>query len=167
MSLMRSMFLALSRSRWLREIAVDFPPARLMSRRFVAGETLEQAVSSVETLNQAGLLASIDYLGENVTSETEARDAVHETLDLLAAIERMGLACQPLEPVLSGSTDPETRAAALGRAFKEAYSEREKLSIAYTEGGHAREGAIILLGETAVDVARKAIAIAETYTTAP
>jgi predicted fused transcriptional regulator/phosphomethylpyrimidine kinase len=58
-------------------------------------------------------------------------------------------------------------AAGLGRTFKEAYSEQEKLSVAYTEGGHAREGAIILLGETAVDVARKAIAIAEAYTAAP
>jgi len=87
--------------------------------------------------------------------------------DLLAMIERTGLACQSLEPVLSGSTDPEARAAALGRAFKEAYSEQEKLSVAYTKGGHAREGAIILLGETAVDVARKAIAIAEAYTAGP
>ncbi len=38
--------------------------------------------------------------------------------------------------------------------------------MAYTEGGHAREGAIILLGETAVAVARKAVEIAEAYTTA-
>ncbi len=83
--------------------------------------------------------------------------------DLLAVIERMGLACQPLEPIFSGTSDPEARAAALSRVFKEAYSEREKLSVAYTEGGHSREGAIILLGETAVDVARKAIAIAEAY----
>jgi predicted fused transcriptional regulator/phosphomethylpyrimidine kinase len=87
--------------------------------------------------------------------------------DLLAVIERMGLTCQPLEPILSGTSDPEARAAALGRAFEEAYSERERMSVAYTEGGHAREGAIILLGETAVDLARKAIAIAETYTAAP
>lgn len=87
--------------------------------------------------------------------------------DLLAVIERMGLVCQSLEPVLSGSTDPEARSAGLGRAFKEAYSEQEKLSVAYTEGGHAREGAIILLGETAVHVAGKAIAIAEAYSAAP
>jgi len=85
--------------------------------------------------------------------------------DLVAVIERMGLAARSLEPVLSGAADFEARVAGLCRTFKEAYSEDDKLSIAYTEGGQTREGAIILLGETAVDVARKAIAIAEAYTT--
>jgi len=86
--------------------------------------------------------------------------------DLVAVIEKMGLQAKSLEPVLSGATDPEARVAGLRQTFKEVYSEDEKLSIAYTEGGHAREGAIILLGETAVDVARRAIAIAEAYRTA-
>lgn len=83
--------------------------------------------------------------------------------ELVAVIEQMGLDAKSLEPVLSGARDPEARMAGLRRSFKEVYSEDEKLSIAYTEGGHAREGAIILVGETAVDVARKAIAIAEAY----
>jgi predicted fused transcriptional regulator/phosphomethylpyrimidine kinase len=86
---------------------------------------------------------------------------------LVAMIEGMGLACRPLEPVLSASSDPEARAAALARTFREAYSEAERMSVSYTEGGHAREGAIILLGETAVEVARKAIAIAEAWITSP
>ena len=86
--------------------------------------------------------------------------------ELVAVIERMGLETKSLEPVLSGAADPEARMAGMCRTFKEVYSDEEKLSIAYTEGGHAREGAIILLGETAVDVARKAIAIAEAYATA-
>jgi predicted fused transcriptional regulator/phosphomethylpyrimidine kinase len=83
--------------------------------------------------------------------------------ELVALIEEMGLKTKSLEPVLSGATDPEARMAGLGRTFEEVYSEDEKLAIAYTEGGHAREGAIILVGETAVDVARRAIAIAEAY----
>jgi predicted fused transcriptional regulator/phosphomethylpyrimidine kinase len=86
--------------------------------------------------------------------------------DLVAVIEQMGLQAKSLEPVLSGAADPEARIAGMCQTFREVYSEEEKLSIAYTEGGHAREGAIILLGETAVDVARKAIVIAEAYTTA-
>jgi predicted fused transcriptional regulator/phosphomethylpyrimidine kinase len=86
--------------------------------------------------------------------------------DLVAVIERIGLRAKSLEPVLSGAADPEARVAAMCQTFRDVYSEEEKLSIAYTEGGHAREGAIILLGETAVDVARRAIAIAEAYTTA-
>jgi proline dehydrogenase len=87
MPLMRDFFLALSRSEALRRIAVGFPPARAMSRRFVAGETLEDAVAAVQALAGQGLRATLDHLGENVTSETEARDAALEALDLLAAIE--------------------------------------------------------------------------------
>jgi proline dehydrogenase len=87
MPLMRDFFLALSRSERLRRIAVGFGPARAMARRFVAGEKLEEAIAAVQTLNQEGLLATLDHLGENVTGETEARDATRELLDLLDAIE--------------------------------------------------------------------------------
>jgi predicted fused transcriptional regulator/phosphomethylpyrimidine kinase len=86
--------------------------------------------------------------------------------DLLAVIEEVGLTAKSLEPLLAGDPAPEARATGLRRAFKEAYSEDEKLSVAYTEGGQGREGAIILLGETAVEVTRKAIAIAEAYANA-
>jgi predicted fused transcriptional regulator/phosphomethylpyrimidine kinase len=86
--------------------------------------------------------------------------------ELVAVIEQMGLEPQSLEPVLSGAADPDARAVAMCRTFAEVYSAEQRLSVAYTEGAHSREGAIILLGETAVEVARKAIAIAEAYATA-
>ena len=41
--MLRRLFLALSRSQGLREFVVRFPIARRISRRFVAGETLEEA----------------------------------------------------------------------------------------------------------------------------
>jgi proline dehydrogenase len=91
MSLMRSFFLALSRSDTLREMMVRFGPARAMARRFVAGERLEEAIAAVQALNDEGLLATLDHLGENVTSETEARDATTAVLDLLAAVESSGV----------------------------------------------------------------------------
>jgi proline dehydrogenase len=62
-----------------------------MARRFVAGERLEEAIMAAQGLNEQGLLATLDHLGENVTSETEARDAAHEILDLLAAIDASGV----------------------------------------------------------------------------
>lgn len=86
MSLMRTVFLTLSRSESLRRMLIGFGPARAMSRRFVAGETLEDAVAAVGALNQQGLLATVDHLGENVTTETEAHDSTNEILDLVAAI---------------------------------------------------------------------------------
>jgi proline dehydrogenase len=91
MSLMRDFFLALSRSEWMRRAAVGLPIVRTMVRRFVAGETLEDAIAAVNGLATQGLLATLDHLGENVTSETEARDATGEILDLVAAIEEHDL----------------------------------------------------------------------------
>jgi proline dehydrogenase len=58
-----------------------------MARRFVAGERLEEAIEAVKVLNRQDLLATLDHLGENTTSETDARDAAIEILDLLDAIE--------------------------------------------------------------------------------
>lgn len=87
MPLVRNALLALARSQRLRDITVRFGPARRMARRFVAGETLDEAITAVRELNHQGLWATLDHLGENVTSETEARDATLEILDLLEAIE--------------------------------------------------------------------------------
>lgn len=91
MSLVRPFFLALSGSEWLRHTAISLGPVRRMSRRFTAGETLDEAVAAVKELNRQGLLATLDHLGENVTSETEARDATTDVLDLLEAIEASGI----------------------------------------------------------------------------
>jgi proline dehydrogenase len=91
MPLMRDFFLALSRSQGLREMTVRLGPARKMARRFVAGEMLDEATAAVQNLNGQGLLATLDHLGENITSETEARDATNEILDLLEAIEASGV----------------------------------------------------------------------------
>jgi proline dehydrogenase len=88
---MRRLFLSLSESERLRQVAVGFGPARAMARRFVAGEELSEAADAVRELNRQGLLATVDHLGENVTSETEARDAASEVLDLIQAIDANSL----------------------------------------------------------------------------
>src|SRR5579872_703875 len=45
-----------------------------LARRFVAGESLDDAMAAVTKLNAAGLSASLDYLGEDIYSEREAVD---------------------------------------------------------------------------------------------
>lgn len=58
--------------------------ARRFAARFVAGETVDSGVAASKDLNAAGLGASLDLLGESVTSAAEARaarDAYLETLD--------------------------------------------------------------------------------------
>jgi proline dehydrogenase len=62
--------------------------ARAFARRFVAGETLDDAVAAVRALNAKGITASLDELGESVTNEREAtatRDQYLAILDRIAA----------------------------------------------------------------------------------
>ena len=49
--------------------------AKRFARRFVAGETLEDALRAIQGLNAKGISASLDLLGESVTNEREARAA--------------------------------------------------------------------------------------------
>ncbi len=62
--------------------------ARGMANRFVAGETLESAVAAVRRLNQRGITASLDLLGESVSNEAEARAAGREYTVMLDRIAR-------------------------------------------------------------------------------
>ena len=60
--------------------------AKRFARRFVAGETLEDALRAIRGLNANGISASIDLLGESVTNEREARTAGAAYLDMLDRI---------------------------------------------------------------------------------
>jgi proline dehydrogenase len=62
--------------------------ARKMASRFVAGETIDQAVAAARELAQRDITASLDLLGESVTVESEAvaaRDQYLQMLDRMAA----------------------------------------------------------------------------------
>lgn len=65
--------------------------AKRFAERFVAGESLEQALDAVGRLNARGIAASLDLLGESVHSEAEARAAGREYLHLLDRIHERGL----------------------------------------------------------------------------
>jgi proline dehydrogenase len=62
-----------------------------LARRFVAGETLNDAMKAVITLNRDKLKSSLDVLGEHVHSEEEASAARDEYLRLLDEIRRIGV----------------------------------------------------------------------------
>lgn len=67
------------------------PLVRFFARRYVAGETLADAVATVTRLSAGGCCATIDVLGESVTSRELARAAVGEYLSVLDAIQENGL----------------------------------------------------------------------------
>lgn len=65
--------------------------AALLTRRFIAGKTLENVLAVVRRLHQQGFLASLDHLGENVSSEGEAAEARAAYESALQALASLGL----------------------------------------------------------------------------
>ena len=65
--------------------------AKRMAGRFVAGETIDEALPAVRSLNARGITASLDLLGESVHREDEARATADEYLRLLDKIQEQRL----------------------------------------------------------------------------
>lgn len=65
--------------------------AKALARRFVAGETLDEALAAVRVLNQRGISASLDELGESVTKEAEARQTRDHYLRILDRVAELKL----------------------------------------------------------------------------
>jgi proline dehydrogenase len=65
--------------------------AKHFARRFVAGETADEALAAVKALNAKGITASLDLLGESTTNEAEARQAGRDYLSLLDKIRERNL----------------------------------------------------------------------------
>jgi proline dehydrogenase len=85
---MRTLLLKLSESKRLARWVTSNSFSRKMSRRFVAGETLDEAVTAARALNQSEMRVSLDYLGENVASEADARRACEAYLGMYDRIAR-------------------------------------------------------------------------------
>jgi proline dehydrogenase len=82
---------------------VPKPIVRRVASRYVAGETLEDAVRVIRTLNQEGAMATVDVLGEEVSEREKALAATDENLRAFAAIEREKLdANVSIKPTLLG-----------------------------------------------------------------
>lgn len=90
MSVLRSVILAISNRAAMRRL-VTGGVGRRVALRFVAGEDLEDALKVVKQLNERGMTASIDYLGENVTDATAAQAATRVYLTAIDRIEAAGL----------------------------------------------------------------------------
>jgi proline dehydrogenase len=85
----RPAILSASRSHGLRRMAERMPITRDVVHRFVPGETVDDALSSVAVLRDSNRLVSIDYLGEDVTDADAACVTVRAYLELLEALGRL------------------------------------------------------------------------------
>jgi proline dehydrogenase len=89
--LTRSALIYLSRHEGLKDFAAHFTPFKKLTTRFVAGETIDEAVAAIKELNAEGCSASFDHLNESVGNPAEAEAEVKEYLHILERIDETGI----------------------------------------------------------------------------
>src|SRR6195256_267937 len=89
--LTRSALIYLSQQEGLKEFAARFRLFKKLTTRFVAGETIEEAIAAIRELNAKGCSASFDHLNESVANAGEAEAEVKEYLQILNRIDQTGI----------------------------------------------------------------------------
>ena len=89
--MLRALLIHLSENRPMRAMAERSIVGLRMSRRFVAGTTVEEALAAAQAVNRLGMGVSLDNLGENVTNAEEARQSAQVYQRLLHEIEERKL----------------------------------------------------------------------------
>lgn len=91
MGLLRAGLLKASESRWLADHLPNYPFARRAVKRFMPGESVEDALSECAALQQRKLSSVITRLGENVKQLDQAAEVTAHYVDVLNTIKRRGL----------------------------------------------------------------------------
>ncbi|MBI1256814.1 MAG: proline dehydrogenase [Chloroflexi bacterium] len=89
--MLRRFLLYLSAAGWSRGIVTQMGLARRVARRFIAGETIDEAIAAVKALNAQGLLVTLDYLGESVHQAEDTLNVVRTYHAILDRIQAGGL----------------------------------------------------------------------------
>ena len=89
----RTFFTSLGASTFLKNFASRYGMRgpRSFARRFIAGETIEEAIATARTIESAGLLQTLDLLGESVTAMPEADAATRAYLDVIERVVGAGI----------------------------------------------------------------------------
>jgi proline dehydrogenase len=93
-SALRAGLLTASRHDSVRRVVERAPISRRVVKRFVAGDSVEDAVRVTRDLVAAGLQVSLDHLGEDTTEASHARATTSAYLTLLDHLETAGLAAR-------------------------------------------------------------------------
>ena len=89
----KTFFHLLAQSGTLQRLAsrVGMRQPTSFARRFIAGETIADAIAAARAVEARGLLITLDHLGENITTLAEAEAATREYLAIIAAIVEAGI----------------------------------------------------------------------------
>ena len=89
--MLRKALLAAAASERIRELVTVTPATRSVVDRYVAGESIEEAVTVARTLRSAGLLVTLDYLGEETGDAQRAAATAAQYVHLLGKLAAEGL----------------------------------------------------------------------------
>jgi proline dehydrogenase len=108
--MLRSVLLYLSEQKRLQNYILESKLARKRSRRFVAGEALDEAIEVTRDLNSKGMEVTLDHLGEAVEREDQADQATEDYIRILERIDkengvRASISIKPTQ--LGLAIDPE------------------------------------------------------------
>jgi len=90
MSLARSLLLAASQNRWLRDHATRYRFVRSSVSRFMPGETFDDAMRAAQNLRGKQIGTVFTHLGENITDRVEAQHVADHYLEVLSRIQKSG-----------------------------------------------------------------------------
>ena len=86
--MLKDTLLYLAQNEQVRDFVTHNKATRGVSRRFVAGEDLDEAAQVTQTLNQRNIQVALDLLGENVSDAAEAQNAARNYIAALDCIQQ-------------------------------------------------------------------------------
>jgi len=84
----RTIFIYFSKASWAQRLVTGWRFAWRAASRFVAGNTIQDAIGAVKELNQKGIDATLDHLGESTSTREEAVKAANDIIELLEEINK-------------------------------------------------------------------------------
>ena len=88
--MIRALLIYLSKASWALRLVTSWRFARRAASRFIAGDTLEEALGVIQTLNTRGMFVTLDHLGENVNTSEKALVSTEDYLESLLRINQSG-----------------------------------------------------------------------------
>jgi proline dehydrogenase len=89
----RALLLFLARHEGFKNLAMNFRFFQNTALRFVAGETLDDAIIAVRQANEQKMLGTLDLLGENTLRQEDANRACRDVMDALSKIQAQKVDC--------------------------------------------------------------------------
>ena len=89
--MLRSFLIYLSKAAWAQKLVTSWGFAWWAASRFVAGETIQDAIRVVRELNAKGINATLDQLGEHTSTVEEANVAADNIVTVLNEIDKAGV----------------------------------------------------------------------------